>query len=161
MDAALICDSEKSQPGAIASFLFDVPGGKQDPNNKSSTPRPRWRGTSYTSDTQNAVDLNSAKDAPRYFHLLSDRDLLELRAIAEVIVQQRSEIVRDSYQKYLVHFGDSATLPRSGLRFQTICEFLGIDPGQLLERLKSLDDGEFPRRRYRLQRNGRPRILAT
>jgi transcriptional regulator with PAS, ATPase and Fis domain len=110
MDAALICDSEKSQSGAIASFLFDVPGGKQDPNSKSSTPRPRWRGTSYTSDTQNKVDLNSAKDAPRYFHLLSDRDLLELRAIAEVIVQRCSEIVGDSYQKYLVHFGDSATL---------------------------------------------------
>src|SRR5690349_17993912 len=57
--------------------------------------------------------------------------------------------------------GLSQAQARSGLSFQTICEFLGIDPGQLLERLKSLDDGEFPRRRYRPQRNGRPRILSA
>jgi hypothetical protein len=110
MDAALICDSEKSQSGAIASFLFDVPGDKQDPNSKSSTPRPRWRGTSYTSDTQNKVDLNSAKDSARYFHLLSDRDLLELHPTAEVIVQQASEIVLDWYRQYVMCFGDSRTL---------------------------------------------------
>jgi hypothetical protein len=70
-------------------------------------------------------------------------------------------IQREKFQEVCSWFEPNEAQARSGLSFQTICEFLGIDPGQLMERLKSLDDGEFPRRRYRLQRNGRPRILAT
>ena len=46
---------------------------------------------------------------PRHFHLLSDQDLDDLRPIAATILQQRSEIVRDWYQQYAIHFGDSRT----------------------------------------------------
>jgi hypothetical protein len=70
-------------------------------------------------------------------------------------------IQRETFQEVCSWFEPNEAQARSRLSFQTICEVLGIDPGQLLERLKSLDAGEFPRRRYRPQRNGRPRILAT
>jgi hypothetical protein len=52
-------------------------------------------------------------------------------------------IQREKFQEVCSWFEPSEAQERSGLSFQTICEFLGIDPGQLLERLKSLDDGEF------------------
>jgi hypothetical protein len=56
---------------------------------------------------------------------------------------------------------DPATnISRSLLSFQTISDFLGIDLEQLLKGLKSLDGSELPRRRYRLQHNGRSQILA-
>ena len=47
---------------------------------------------------------------PRHFHLLSDQDLDELRPISEIIVRRRSEIVRDWYQQYVLHFDDSRSL---------------------------------------------------
>jgi transcriptional regulator with PAS, ATPase and Fis domain len=47
---------------------------------------------------------------PRHFHLLSDQDLEDLRPISQTVVQCRSEIVPDWYQKYVLHFGNSRSL---------------------------------------------------
>jgi transcriptional regulator with PAS, ATPase and Fis domain len=46
---------------------------------------------------------------PRHFHLLSDQDLEDLGPISEAIIEHRGEIVRDWYQQYVLHFGDSRT----------------------------------------------------
>jgi two-component system response regulator AtoC len=52
----------------------------------------------------------SERLSPRHFYLLSDQDLDELRPMSETIVRRRSEIVRDWYQQYVFHFGDSRSL---------------------------------------------------
>lgn len=52
---------------------------------------------------------------PRHFHLLSEQDLDDLRLISETILRRCSEIVRDWYQQYVLHFGDSRTFPQHGL----------------------------------------------
>jgi hypothetical protein len=70
-------------------------------------------------------------------------------------------IQRMKFEEVRSWFEPSQAEPRSGLSFQTICDLLGIDRGQLLKGLKSLNGGEFPRRRHRLTRNARPRTLAA
>jgi two-component system response regulator AtoC len=52
----------------------------------------------------------SARGAPRYFHLLWDEDLEELREVLEAILNRRSEVVRRWYQLYVLHFGDARSL---------------------------------------------------
>jgi DNA-binding NtrC family response regulator len=56
------------------------------------------------------IEAWQSRRPPRHFHLLSERDLLELRPIAESILQRQSEIGRDWYQQYLGHFGDAGVL---------------------------------------------------
>ncbi len=45
-----------------------------------------------------------------HFHLLSDQDLMELRQIVEIVSSRQEEVIRQWYQLYLVHFGDSRSL---------------------------------------------------
>lgn len=47
---------------------------------------------------------------PRYFHLLWDEDLDDMRAIFETIRDRRSEVVAHWYQLYMLHFGDARLL---------------------------------------------------
>ncbi len=47
---------------------------------------------------------------PRYFHLLWDDDLKELRQILSVVLQRRTEVVRHWNQLYILHFGSSRSL---------------------------------------------------
>ena len=72
-----------------------------------------------------------------------------------------NRVQRQRFQEVCGWFEPSEAQPRSALSFQTICEFLEVDPRQLLKKLKSLDRKEFPRRRYRFQPNGWLRILAS
>jgi two-component system response regulator HydG len=53
---------------------------------------------------------------PRYFHLLWDEDLEELRPVLEAIRERRSEVVDHWYHLYVLHFGDTRTLSESEFR---------------------------------------------
>src|SRR5690348_14076484 len=57
---------------------------------------------------------------PRYFHLLWEEDLEELRPVLEAIKDRRSEVVDHWYHLYVLHFGDSRTL--SEVEFRNIFE---------------------------------------
>ena len=70
-------------------------------------------------------------------------------------------IQRMRFEEVRSWFEPSQARPRSGFSFQTICDFLSIDRGQLLKGLKSLNNDEFLRRPHRLTRNARPRTLAA
>jgi two-component system response regulator AtoC len=50
---------------------------------------------------------------PRYFHLLWDEDLEDLREILECIRDRRSEVVSHWYELYFLHFGDDRTLSQA------------------------------------------------
>ncbi len=47
---------------------------------------------------------------PRYFHLLWDEDLEEMRGIFEAIRDRRKEVVTGWYQLYTLHFGETRSL---------------------------------------------------
>ena len=70
-------------------------------------------------------------------------------------------IQRIRFEEVRSWFEPSQARPRSGFSFQTICNFLSIDRGQLLKGLKSLNSDEFPWCRHQLTRNARPRTLAA
>ncbi len=50
---------------------------------------------------------------PRYFHLLWDDDLDELREVLKAIRGRRREVVSHSYELYVMHFGDRRSLSES------------------------------------------------
>jgi two-component system response regulator AtoC len=52
----------------------------------------------------------------RYFHLLWDEDLDELREVLECIRDRRREVVSYWYQLYLLHFGDDRSLSQPEFR---------------------------------------------
>jgi DNA-binding NtrC family response regulator len=117
MGAALTCDSGKHGLGTAASFLSGVAVDSQHYNGKRPTALQRWRQHSLDiqrdaqfSEGENGV--GQADETPRYFHLLSDRELVEVRPTLEMIVQRQSEFVDDLYQHYWIHFGDSGTFPQ-------------------------------------------------
>jgi two-component system response regulator HydG len=110
MGAALIYDPGKYESEAIGSFFFDVAATAPDLSGKKAMTLPTWLEPVSPAGTLNKADFKDTKEPLGYFHLLCDRDFVELLAIAEVIVQQLGEIVTDFYQRYLVHFGDSGTL---------------------------------------------------
>jgi DNA-binding NtrC family response regulator len=53
---------------------------------------------------------------PRYFHLLWDEDLDELRDVLKRMRDRRSEVVARWYELYLLHFGDERTLTEPEFR---------------------------------------------
>jgi two-component system response regulator AtoC len=57
---------------------------------------------------------------PRYFHLLWEEDLEELRPVLEAVKNRRSEVVDHWYHLYVLHFGDTRTL--SEIEFRNIFE---------------------------------------
>ncbi|MGO9062362.1 MAG: sigma 54-interacting transcriptional regulator [Candidatus Binataceae bacterium] len=60
--------------------------------------------------------MNQAGKQPRYFHLLWDEDLDELRAVLERIRDRRGEVLSKWYQIYLLHFGDERSLSQAEFR---------------------------------------------
>jgi len=53
---------------------------------------------------------------PRYFHLLWDEDLDDLREVFEIIRDRRTEVTSYWYQLYVLHFGDSRSLSEAEFR---------------------------------------------
>lgn len=53
---------------------------------------------------------------PRYFHLLSDQDLEELREVLTAIRRRRDEVVSAWHDLYELHFGDRRALSESEFR---------------------------------------------
>lgn len=54
--------------------------------------------------------------APRYFHLLWDEELDELRDVLLAVRDRRAEVVTHWYELYQLHFGDGRTLSESEFR---------------------------------------------
>jgi transcriptional regulator with PAS, ATPase and Fis domain len=61
---------------------------------------------------------------PRYFHLLWEEDLEELRPVIQAIKDRRVEVVERWHHLYVLHFGDSRTLsePEFGSIFEDALE---------------------------------------
>ena len=59
-----------------------------------------------------SLDLSSddARRTPRYFHIMSDLDLDQLRSLARTTVARRRELVSRFYRNYALSFGDARTL---------------------------------------------------
>src|SRR5579864_927504 len=53
---------------------------------------------------------------PRYFHLLWEEDIEELRPVLQAIKDRRVEVVDRWYHLYVLHFGDSRTLSEPEFR---------------------------------------------
>lgn len=53
---------------------------------------------------------------PRYFHLLWDEDIEDLRQVLELIRDRRSEVASQWYQLYVLHFGDNRSLSEAEFR---------------------------------------------
>jgi DNA-binding NtrC family response regulator len=64
--------------------------------------------------------MNGHQRQPRYFHLLWDEDLDELRDVLVHIRDRRGEVISHWYKLYCLHFGDQRTLSRS--EFERIFE---------------------------------------
>ncbi|HUY26524.1 MAG TPA: sigma 54-interacting transcriptional regulator [Candidatus Binataceae bacterium] len=56
---------------------------------------------------------NPVPPAPRYFHLLWDEELDELRPVFEAIRSHRDEVLANWYNLYTLHFGDQRALTRT------------------------------------------------
>jgi len=54
--------------------------------------------------------------APRYFHLLWDEDLDDLREVLIAVRDRRREVVDEWYALYLLHFGDQRSLSQAEFR---------------------------------------------
>ena len=127
MNAAFAYDSERPQfegwlgnPSSILSaadrsrFAVKGPTGHQWP---SRPPRSMGTPASNGAGTPTSPRMGGAnpspRDFPRYFHLLLDNEIAELRPLLEDILKQCSEVVREWYQLYVLHFGDSGALSKS------------------------------------------------
>jgi len=60
--------------------------------------------------------MSQSARQPRYFHLLWDDDLQELREVLKAIRDRRREVVSHWYELYLLHFGDQRSLSESEFR---------------------------------------------
>jgi len=75
-----------------------------------------------------AVSLTGG--GPRYFHLLWDTELDELRPVLESIQKHRTSVLEHWYQLYMLHFADNRALTKS--------EFMEIFGSELDATLKAL-----------------------
>ena len=74
-------------------------------------------------------------EGPRYFHLLWDTELDELRPVLESVQKHRNRVLEHWYQLYVLHFADS--------RAMTKTEFMEIFGGELDATLKDLLDKDM------------------
>ncbi len=72
---------------------------------------------------------------PRYFHLLWDTELDELRLVLESIQKHRNRVLEHWYQLYVLHFADSRALTKT--------EFMEIFGSELDATLKDLLDKDM------------------
>jgi DNA-binding NtrC family response regulator len=54
-----------------------------------------------------------AGPGPRYFHLLWEEELDDLRGVLEALKRRRDEVLEEWYRLYTLHFGDSRSLTRA------------------------------------------------
>lgn len=72
----------------------------------------------------------TASDQIRYFHLLSDAEIRDLRPILEIMQEHRDEILGRWHALYVEHFGDAKTLAEPAFR-----EVYGRDLDAVLQNL--------------------------
>lgn len=72
---------------------------------------------------------------PRYFHLLWDTELDDLRPVLESIQKHRNSVLAHWYQLYVLHFADSRSLTKT--------EFMQIFGSELDASLKDLLDKDM------------------
>lgn len=72
---------------------------------------------------------------PRYFHLLWDTELDELRPVLESVQKHRNRVLEHWYQLYVLHFADSRTLTKT--------EFIEIFGSELDATLNDLLDKDI------------------
>jgi DNA-binding NtrC family response regulator len=76
--------------------------------------------TDLASDTRLALGsvrcMSLPGKQPRYFHLLWDEDLDELREVLECIRDRRDDVLSTWYELYLLHFGDQRSLSEPDFR---------------------------------------------
>ncbi len=58
----------------------------------------------------------ASRGLPRYFHLLWEEDLEELRPVLQAVRDRASEVVDNWYRLYVLHFGDRRTLSENEFR---------------------------------------------
>jgi hypothetical protein len=150
MNTAFVRDSGSHQFAATASFSSTPTVG---PAAKIPPPVPMWRKPIFAAGTRDKADFGGRllgvvlEDAIRTY--------LANRTCSNPIQCKKFQEVRSWFES-----GRTEAQLRL-LDFQTICEFLGIDPCWVLTALKSLDAREFPPRRHRPLRSTRPRSVAT
>ena len=79
--------------------------------------------------------VSPAGPGPRYFHLLWDTELEELRPIFQSIQRHRDSVLQHWYQLYVLHFSDSRSLTKP--------EFMEIFGSELAATLKDLLDQDM------------------
>src|ERR1039457_7134866 len=84
---------------------------------------------------------------PRYFHLLGDTELDELRPVLESVQKHRNRVLEHWYQLYVLHFDDSRALTKT--------EFMEIFGGELDATLKDLLDKNMDAFAADIARTGR------
>src|SRR5271166_1883085 len=85
-----------------------------------------------STDTNSPPSASLPGGGPRYFHLLWDTELDELRPVLESIRKQRNHVLERWYQLYVLHFADHRALPKT--------EFMEIFGSELDSTLKDLLD---------------------
>ncbi len=102
-------------------------------------PRKSWRAMQTTdseSKVDDGADVNMLDtNLPRYFHLLSDNDLENLRPVFDAVLIQRDEIVGRWYDLYVRHFGDARALTQP--------EFVRIFSSLLEQSQRALLNGDM------------------
>ena len=88
-----------------------------------------------STDTNSPPSASLPGGGPRYFHLLWDTELDELRPVLESIRKQRNHVLERWYQLYVLHFADHRALPKT--------EFMEIFGSELDSTLKDLLDKDM------------------
>lgn len=84
------------------------------------------------------VSFPPRRSTPSYFHLLWDHELPALRYIFETIGRHREEVLQHWHQLYLLHFGDSRSLPD-----RTFFEIFGAELDAITDAIISQDLERF------------------
>jgi transcriptional regulator with PAS, ATPase and Fis domain len=69
-----------------------------------------------TDFSEQALQIVGRNGAPRYFHLLWDEDLDELRDVLIAVRDRRAEVVSIWHELYILHFGESRVLSEAEFR---------------------------------------------
>ncbi|MGA7869428.1 MAG: sigma-54 dependent transcriptional regulator [Candidatus Binatus sp.] len=88
-------------------------------------------------NTTSAPPASLPSGTPRYFHLLWDAELDDLRPVLESVQKNRDRVLEHWYQLYVLHFADTRALTR--------VEFMAIFGGELDATLKDLLDKDMDR----------------
>ena len=82
--------------------------------------------------------VSPSGEGPRYFHLLWDTELDELRPVLQSVQKHRERVLEHWYQLYVLHFADSRALTKTGFM-----EIFGIELDAALKDLLDKDMDRF------------------